>query len=197
VSRTFLETIKVVDGEPMHMKYHQKRYTSVVGSYKESKVFDLASYIKAPKEGIFRCRLLYTPKSLLSVSYYPYLKRSVKRLKLIDIGEIEYARKYANREGINQLFNQRGKCDDVLMVQNGFIKETTIANVAFLKEGLWYTPKEPLLKGTTRERLLDEGKIVEAMISKEELFTYEAIALMNAMIDFDIIHNQKLEEIIC
>jgi len=40
-------------------------------------------------------------------------------------------------------------------------------------------------------------KIEEAQIRVDELYEYESLALMNAMIDFDIIQNKSVEDIVC
>ena len=55
------------------------------------------------------------------------------------------------------------------------------------KNGIWFTPRNPLLKGTTRARLLSVGKIVESDIRVQELRSFSQVALLNAMVDFDIL----------
>jgi 4-amino-4-deoxychorismate lyase len=196
VKREYLETIKVCDGKVYNLAYHQKRYEGVLVEYAQEPKL-LQDFIDPPKEGLYRCRLLYNAKEILSVSFHPYKKRSVLSLKLIDALDLEYAKKYADRSALDALFEKREGCDDILMVKNGFVRDTSIANIALLKDGIWYTPKEPLLRGTTRERLLDEGKIVEDYIGVDTLDSFESIALMNAMIDFDIIQNKSVEEVVC
>ena len=44
--------------------------------------------------------------------------------------------------------------------------------------------KTPLLKGTSRQRLLQSGFLTPKDISKNELLNAKKIALMNAMIGF-------------
>ena len=61
----------------------------------------------------------------------------------------------------------------------GKIQDCTIANLAFLKNGIWYTPKNPLHWGTTRARLMDENKIQETDILVDELSSYSHICLIN------------------
>jgi 4-amino-4-deoxychorismate lyase len=56
---------------------------------------------------------------------------------------------------------------------------------------MWLTPKTPLLNGTTRQRLLDDGKIVEAEIKVHELRRFTKVALLNAMIGFDILERYE------
>ena len=57
----------------------------------------------------------------------------------------------------------------------------------FFRDGVWLTPKNPLLKGTSRARLIDEGKLIESDIKVQELRSFSQVALLNAMIDFDVL----------
>ena len=86
-------------------------------------------------------------------------------------------------------FDKRESCDDILIVKNGYITDTSIANIALYDGNSWITPKVPLLKGTTRQRYLDNAKILESDIKVQDLKKFSKIALLNAMIDFDIITN--------
>jgi len=67
----------------------------------------------------------------------------------------------------------------VIFVKDGRIQDCSMANLAFLKEGIWYTPEEPLHWGTTRARLIIEEEVEEAEILVEELATYERVCLIN------------------
>lgn len=188
--KIFIETIKAVDGEVFHISYHQDRYESVLKKFGIKEVKNLNLYLKPPKNGLYRCRLTYdlskTPHEI-EVSYHEYNKRDISSLKLVYDDYIEYSMKYANRDELDRLFALRAECDDILIVKNSFITDTTIANIAFYDSNRWITPALPLLNGTTRQRLLDEGKIIEKDIHVEELKNFSKVALMNAMIDFDII----------
>ena len=188
---SFLETIKAVDGKALHMPYHQKRYEFVLKHFGMWEFQNLNLFVKPPKDGTYRCRLVYSlinPKTI-EVEYYKYKKRKVESLKLIYDDEIDYSFKSTCREKIDTLFSKKNDCDDILIVKNSLITDTSIANIVFYKDGIWLTPKKPLLKGTTRERFLDEGKIVQADIKVEDLKSFSKVALLNAMIDFDIIPN--------
>jgi 4-amino-4-deoxychorismate lyase len=186
VKNSFLETIKSVDGKLFHMSYHQKRYESVLNSLAEKDVKNLEDYIDAPKIGIFKCRLVYNQYDI-SVSYHEYKKRDISSLKLIFNNEIDYSMKSTFREELDNLYSQRGECDDILIIKELLVTDTSIANIAFYNHGMWITPKNPLLKGTTRARLLDEGKLVEADIKVQELRSFSKVALLNAMTDFDVL----------
>jgi 4-amino-4-deoxychorismate lyase len=196
VSRKFLETIKAVDGKLYHLEYHQARLERLFETLNADAPHRLKSLLSPPKEGFYRCRVLYDTESI-SVEYIAYTKRKVTSLKVLVCDTIEYALKYEDRSAIDQLFKRRGGCDDILIVKNGLLRDTSIANVAFYDGKNWLTPKTPLLHGVTRERLLDEGKIKEADITLLEIKRFKKIALMNAMIDFDIIAEENIGEVIC
>ncbi|OIP53584.1 MAG: branched-chain amino acid aminotransferase [Helicobacteraceae bacterium CG2_30_36_10] len=168
------------------MPYHQKRYAAVLESLGAENVQNLEDYLNAPAEGLYRCRLVYTP-SEITVTYHEYKKRDISTLKLIFNNDIEYSEKSTYRDEIDTLFSQRDDADDILIIKNLLVCDTSIANIALYRSGMWITPKTPLLKGTTRARLIEEAKIIEADIKVSELRTFSQVALLNAMIDFDVL----------
>ena len=182
----FLETIKAVDGELFHMPYHQKRYESVLSSLGFENFENLSEYLEPPKWGVYRCRLVYSSHAI-RVTYHEYKKREINSFKLIFNNDIDYAQKASSREEIDALYEQRDGCDDILIIKNLLVTDTSIANIAFYDSGMWITPKNPLLKGTTRARLIDEGKLFEADIKAQSLRKFSKVALLNAMIDFDVL----------
>lgn len=168
------------------MPYHQKRYESVLSTLGNGNIKNLEDYIESPKIGIYKCRLVYNQEEI-TVSYHEYKKREISSLKLIFNNEIDYSMKSTLREELESLYAQRGECDDILIIKDLLVTDTSVANIAFYNHGTWITPKNPLLKGTTRARLLDEGRLVEADIKVQELRNFSKIALLNAMIDFDVL----------
>ena len=196
MNKTFIESIKSIDGEIFNITFHQKRYENVLHSLDSTNYQNLLTHLKAPQKGVYRCRVLYTQNEL-SVSYHAYTKREVKSLKLVYDDKIEYSKKYANREKIEKLFLLKESADDILIIQNSLVKDTSIANIAFFDNNRWITPKQPLLKGTTRARLLEQKRLFEEDIYEKDLKKYTKIALLNAMIDFDIIHTENVRNIYC
>lgn len=196
MNNTFLETIKIVEGIAQNLSYHQARYESVLDYFGVKDKKELKEYIDAPLSALLRCRLIYDIHSNIEVTYHEYKKREINSLKIIYNDEIEYSMKYAAREALDELFALRGSCDDVIIVKGGLITDTTIANIAFFDDNKWITPKKPLLNGTTRQRLLDKQKIFEDDIKVDDIKNFSKVALMNAMIDFDII-TKNIEEIFC
>lgn len=184
----FLETIKVVDGVACNMPYHQERYERTLKLHGMTPTQNLLEWIDAPKDGLYRCRLLYSLHSqhAMTLSYHPYVKRDVQTLQIVQSNSLDYSFKYSDRRELDALFAQKKRdADEILIVQDGLIQDTSIANIAFWIDGMWVTPKRPLLAGTTRQRYLQSGKIIEANIRVQEISKVEKVALLNAMIDFD------------
>lgn len=76
-----------------------------------------------------------------------------------------------------------GAADVVLVNERGEVTETTIANVAALIDGRWVTPPTTsgCLPGTVRADLLDDGTLVEAVLTPDDLRRATALARFNAV----------------
>ena len=183
-----LETIRCEEGESLHLPYHQKRLEESLQSLGIDTSYDLKTLISPPVSGVFRCRFLYDAAHY-SIDYIPYSPKKISSLKLIHADYLEYPLKYSDRHSLNELWEERGECDDVLIVKNGSLTDTTIANIALFIEGKWFTPKSPLLRGTTRERLLDEGVLITASLTPRDLTKATRIAVLNALVGMIEVEN--------
>ena len=85
---------------------------------------------------------------------------------------------------LNRLFASRGTADDVLVVRKGWLTDTSICNIALWNGKQWITPSKPLLAGTKRASLLEQGEIATGDIRPDDLPAYSRIRLFNAMIEF-------------
>ena len=79
--------------------------------------------------------------------------------------------------------------DEVIIEKEGYLTDITIANIAFYDGEQWFTPENPLLKGTMRAKLIDEGFLHKREIRKKDLDNYTQVALINAMIGFKILNH--------
>jgi 4-amino-4-deoxychorismate lyase len=114
-----------------------------------------------------------------------YEPKRIHTLKLVDIPEgFVYHFKYADRTMIDRLYAWRGDADDILMMRNGWLTDTSVANIAFLKKDRWYTPAQPLLAGTTWKRLVSAGILIPRPIYKDEFESFESWRVFNAMNDW-------------
>jgi len=166
-----------------HLPYHQRRLEHSLRTLGFTPSIDLSALLCPPAEGVFRCRVLYDEHGA-EVSYHPYTPRRFTTLQAVYDDTVDYPLKFADRSGLDALFERRGTADDVLIVKHGLVTDTTIANVAFFDGKRWLTPAAPLLEGTTRARLLDEGKLTEAEIPLEAALAFGRCAVMNAMVGF-------------
>lgn len=182
------ETIRCIDGVAQNLVYHQARLDHALQTLGADEKIDLASSITPPEKGLFRCRFVWNPLNIY-IEFIPYTPRSISSLTLVYDDTIEYPLKYSDREHLNTLFELRGEGDDVLIVKNSLLSDTTIANIALKIDGQWYTPESPLLEGTTRARLLDEGLLLTAPLTPSDLAKASSIAIMNAMIGFLEVEN--------
>ncbi|MEN8726799.1 MAG: aminotransferase class IV family protein [Sulfurovum sp.] len=190
-----LETIKIEDGKIHNLSYHQHRCTkSRQALFQSSNILDLSSLIDAPKTGLYRCRILYG-EVLHSIEYIPYTPKEIQRLKIVS-SDIEYSLKYADRDALNALLESNKDVDEVIIEKNGYLTDTTISNIAFFDGKQWLTPIKPLLEGTMRAKLIDEGFLQPKEIKKEDLQNYSQVALMNAMIGFKILNIDTIQNII-
>jgi len=180
------ETIKCYNGKLFNIEFHQARFEKAQKEYFGIKPkINLNEKIEIPefaKKGLFRCRVTYS-KQIEKIEFIPHQYREIKSLKLVEDNEIDYSYKYADRQRLNQLFEMRGNCDDIIIIKNGCITDSTFANIVFFDGKTWLTPDTPLLPGTQRSKLLVERKILECRITLSDIEKFEKAGLINAMQD--------------
>jgi 4-amino-4-deoxychorismate lyase len=180
-----LETIHILEGEALNLSYHQERLDR--SRYQLGFHDTLELKLSPPKEGEYRCRVLYE-KEIEKIEYLPYKRKEISSFKLVH-SDIIYDLKYEDRREINALLEQYPEADDIIIIKDSLVTDTSIANLSFFDGANWFTPKRPLLHGTCRQRLLDAHKIIASDIDYRSLNDFSKIAVMNAMTDFHIIEN--------
>lgn len=181
------ETIRICDGTPENLRLHEKRLNfSRHRLYGSTGEISLADHISIPDDchrGIYRCRVIYE-ESIISVEFIPYQPAAVRTLKVVHADEIDYGLKYLDRTSLTGLIDH-DVADDVLIVKNGCLTDTSYSNIVFTEGRKWVTPDTPLLQGTMREKLLREGAIKEERITPDDLGRFTHFRLINAMLGFD------------
>lgn len=185
--QVYFETVCCKAGKACNLNYHTKRVYYTIQKY-----LDLETAIIPPTDKLLRCKIIYNKKAIENISYYPYTKRKIQRLKIVQDDTIEYNYKYLDRTLLDNLFEKKDDCDEIIIVKNGLVADTSIANISIYKNKQWLTPKTPLLQGTLRARLLDEQKIIEKDITLDDLLRAKKLALSNAMIGFDILQDYEI-----
>ena len=184
-----IESIKVENNQLCHIEWHNKRFNEARNSlFGINEQLDLSSIIQLPdvlNSDVYKCRVLYG-KAIESVEFEPYIIRPVKTLKIVEENTIDYTFKYENRQALTKLMKKRGEADDILIVKNGFITDTSYSNIVFFDGKQWFTPNTYLLNGTQRQRLLAEGIIQETTITIADLQRFKLAKPINAMLDFEL-----------
>lgn len=181
-----IETIKIKDKTICNIEYHTKRFNKTRKKlFNISSEIDLNDIIKIPANltsETYKCRVTYSTDIEL-IEFEKYEKKEIKSLKVINYNNIDYSYKYKDRTLLNKLFEKRNDCDDIIIVKNNLVTDSSYANIVFFDGQNWYTPTKPLLPGTKRALLLSTGKIEEREIMKSDIYNYEKISLINAMLD--------------
>jgi 4-amino-4-deoxychorismate lyase len=155
--------------------------------FPEARAIELAKVISIPENcssGIFKVRVLYGP-IVETVEIEPYHFRTIQSLRVVHHKSIDYHLKYTDRQILQELFAKRGDADDIIIVKNGLVTDAFAANLIFFDGQKWITPKSPLLKGTQRQFLLEQGIISEQEIMESDLPSFQKVGLINAMVSFE------------
>lgn len=175
----YIETFRIDSGQVVASEYHHRRMMQSVGlPFPELMLPDC--FLRG---GRSKGRFIYSEAGIRDLSFTPYVIPVIRSLKIVDDSQIEYARKYADRSALERLYAQRGNCDDILIVKDGFLTDSYFCNLLLERNGSLYTSETPLLEGTRRARLIDEGRVKVIPLRVEDLPSFEKVHLINAMID--------------
>jgi 4-amino-4-deoxychorismate lyase len=194
-----LETIKCKEGELLNLTFHQKRLELAFDRhFPESEKPILSEIVRVPqefREGLFRCRVVYSDK-IEKIEFLPHEFRKINSLRLVQDDSIDYPYKYADRRSLGVLFAKRQDCDEILIVKNNCITDSYTANPVFFDGQSWWAPDVPLLPGTQRARLLEEGVISECRITVSDLPRFQKVGLVNALQDMNDMPVVPIENIV-
>ncbi len=183
-----IETICFEKGRFHRLNFHNERLNrsrrNLLGMEDELRIED---YLQIPAEmsgNKIKCRILYS-KGIEKIEYQNYEIKPIHSLRMINGDHISYEYKYSDRGPLTDLLQLKGSDDEILIVKDGFVTDTSYSNIVFLKKGVWYTPLTPLLKGTRREFYVSEGKIKTALISPWNIKEFSEVRIINAMISLE------------
>ena len=183
-----IESIKLLDGTFYNLSHHEQRMNrslkTLCGVHDHVDLEVLLSKVDVPTQGLFKCRIVYDDTSR-EIEFQPYQYKKIQSLRVVEHDRINYEFKYTDRKLINRLYELRKDCDDILIVKRGFVTDSSYSNIVFRKNNHWVTPWSALLKGTQRQKLLEQNIIQEDDIRMEDLRTFQSFKLINAMFEFD------------
>jgi 4-amino-4-deoxychorismate lyase len=183
-----IESVKLLDGKFHNLFYHEQRMRSsledLCGVEDSVNLEEFLGAFQFPKEGLYKCRIVYDDVNK-EVEFIPYVPKRLNTLKIVEDDDISYEYKYKDREEIDKLFLLRADCDDILIIKDDHVTDSSFSNIVFKRKNEWVTPWSALLRGTMRHFLLDREIIKEEAIRKEDIPSFESFKLVNAMLGFE------------
>lgn len=181
----YIETIRVIDGCVCNLSYHEERMNrtrkEMLGQPEPLRIADLLKAVSLPME-CSKLRFVYDKEGIHDITCKPYTCREIHSLHLVYDNNISYPYKSTDRSALNELKKQQGDCDEILIVRDNHLTDTSYTNIALYDGEQWFTPSTPLLCGTMRQRLLDCGLLQKREIMVSDIPNYQYISLFNAMI---------------
>ena len=180
-----IESIRVENGIPLNLEYHQRRVDrSRKILFGAADRLDLSQIFPSipPSGGTVKWRVVYG-LTVVESTFGPYVAGKIRSLQMVRNNEARYPFKYHDRAAISDMYRRKGKCDDILVIRNGLVTDTSYANIVFFDGSSWITPRNPLLCGTCRERLLETGRIREEEITEQDVWKFVSASLVNAMLE--------------
>lgn len=184
----FIETMCVEQGKIINLDYHLERIKNTRKHFWDTEKTvptDQLSALAATQNCRAKLRFTYDKENIYDLSCTPYNTRKIERLKLLESNDIEYLYKSVDRSKINLLKAETEPTDEIIIVKQNRLTDTSYTNIALFDGSQWITPSTPLLKGTRRAQLLDAGRLIECGVLATDLKSFQSISLINAMMDLE------------
>ncbi len=181
------ETIKVENGVLKNLTYHQSRVDDVFKNYfHKLNPFSLQELIVPVinSNDIYKCKFVYSDV-YYEFQFSEYKRRPIHSLKCVYSDSINYQYKFLDRNLMDDLLKQKENFDDIIIIKNGFVTDCSYGNLVFCDGKSLFTPAHPLLAGTKRQKLLNEGKISEKSIKQTDLHKFQFVKIINAMLEIE------------
>ena len=183
----FIESIRIKEGRIERLDYHQSRVNRTLLNFGKSPFLQLNEIITPNAlnaSGVVKCRVKYDLQQVLDITYSAYAVKKISSISLVELEGRKYDFKYADRDWITNLLLNAGT-DEIIMTDQGIVKDASYANLAFYDGECWYTPQIPLLEGTQRAFLLEANKIQVSEIRTSNLHQYQMVKFINAMMTWE------------
>lgn len=183
----FIESIKVEDRKIFLLDLHQKRVNETFINFGTEPKLNLKKIfedLEVDEDGLYKLRIAYDLGGNFTSRLIPYAISEIADFQLVENNSFDYAFKFEERSALEKM-KSSAKAEEIIIVKNNHITDTSFSNVLFLKEKTWFTPTTFLLNGVQRQHLLSNKKIKEAEITLQNISEYSHFQIINAMNDFD------------
>ncbi|WP_417427684.1 aminotransferase class IV [Halpernia sp.] len=183
----FIESIKIEDQEIYNLDLHQKRVNETFKHFGKENLLDLAKIFKDlehDEDGLYKLRIVYDLNSKFKTGVIPYAYSTLNQISLVENNTLDYSFKFEDRK-IFDMMKNKAKSEEIIIVKNNHITDSSYANLLFLKGKQWFTPNTFLLNGVQRQALLKSKKVKETEINLQNLKEFSHFQMINAMIGFE------------
>ncbi len=183
----FIESIKVEDQKIFLLDLHQKRVNDTFAHFGKEGSIDLAKIFKNlqhDEDGLYKFRIIYDLNKNVRTQMLPYAISEIDDFQLVENNSFDYSFKFEDRKEF-EIMKTKARAEEIIIVKNNHITDTSYANLLFLKGKDWFAPTTFLLNGVMRQHLLKEKKIKEAEITLQNVAEYSHFQIINALNDFD------------
>ena len=183
----FIESIKVEDQKMYLLDLHQKRVNDTFAHFGKEGSIDLGSLfnnLQHNEDGLYKLKITYDLNKNFRTQMIPYAISEINNFQIVENNSYDYSFKFEDRKELEKM-KARAKADEIIIVKNNHVTDTSFSNILFKKGKDWFTPKSFLLNGVQRQHLLKNKKIKEAEITLQNLKEYSHFQVINAMNDFD------------
>lgn len=183
----FIETIRAEDGRLQNLDSHRERMLRTRaehGATSTNEIDNIFHGLLVHGQGRTRVRITYGLGGDFQVQQWPYMRKKIENMQIVDIREQNYPYKYSDRAWIYALLEKSGT-DEILMIKDGCVTDCSVANLAFYDGSEWWTPDTPLLPGTQRARLLKTGILQTRPVLETDLSSFVSFRLINAMLPWE------------
>jgi 4-amino-4-deoxychorismate lyase len=182
----FIESIKVEDQEIFLLEFHQKRVDQTFAHFGKEGSLDLAKiykHLEHDEDGLFKLRIVYDLDKKIRTQMIPYAIPEIQDFQLVENNTYDYSFKFEDRKELEKM-KIKSKAEEIIIIKNNHITDTSYSNLLFLKGKDWYTPSTYLLNGVQRQHLLKTKKIKETEINIQNIRQFSHFQIINAMNDF-------------
>jgi 4-amino-4-deoxychorismate lyase len=194
----FIESIKIEDQKAFLLDLHQKRVNQTFAHFGKEGSIDLAKIFKNlehDEDGLYKLRIVYDLDKKFTTQLIPYAIPEIENFQLVENNSYDYSFKFEDRKEFERM-KTKAKTEEIIVVKNNHITDTSYTNILFLKGKEWFTPTTYLLNGVMRQHLLHEKKIKEIEITLQNIKEFSHFQLINAMNDFDDMFIYPIERIV-
>ena len=194
----FIESIKIEDQKAFLLDLHQKRVNQTFAHFGKEGSIDLVKIFKNlehDEDGLYKLRIVYDLDKKFTTQLIPYAIPEIENFQLVENNSYDYSFKFEDRKEFERM-KTKAKTEEIIVVKNNHITDTSYTNILFLKGKEWFTPTTYLLNGVMRQHLLHEKKIKETEITLQNIKEFSHFQLINAMNDLDDMFIYPIERIV-